>query len=102
MLAEINICPEEYQEKFRELLKEKTTKLALPKHQLWDHEISLKPGAKPKFMSIYQLSEKEQEVLQKYLKEYLKKRFIRLSTSSAEYLILFASKPREKLKLYVD
>ncbi len=81
--------------------EEKTTK-ALPKHQLWDHEIKLESGKKPTFEPIYALSEKKLLILRKYLAENEKKRFIRKSQSRAEYSILFTFKKNEELRLCVD
>ena len=74
----------------------------LPKHQPWDHEIKLQPGTEPGFGPIYQLSEKELQVLREYLEENLKKGFIRESQSPAGYLILFAPKKDGSLRLCVD
>ena len=60
----------------------------LPKHQPWDYEIKLQPGTEPGFGPIYQLSEKELQVLCEYLEENLKKSFIQESQSPAGYPIL--------------
>ena len=49
------------------------------------------------FESIYTLSEKKLKTLQKYLNENLKKKFIKKSQLSAEYLILFIFKKNETL-----
>ena len=74
----------------------------LPKHQPWDHEIKLQPGTEPEFGPIYQLSEKELQVLREYLEENLKKGFIQESQLPAGYLILFAPKKDRSLRLCVD
>ena len=74
----------------------------LPKHQPWDHEIKLQPGTEPGFGPIYQLSEKELQVLREYLEENLKKGFIQESQSPAGYPILFAPKKDRSLRLCVD
>ena len=74
----------------------------LPKHQPWDHEIKLQPGTEPGFGLIYQLSEKELQVLREYLEENLKKSFIQESQSPAGYPILFAPKKDRSLRLCVD
>ena len=74
----------------------------LPKHQPWDHEIKLQPGTEPEFGPIYQLSEKELQVLHEYLEENLKKSFIRESQLPAGYPILFAPKKDRSLQLCVD
>jgi hypothetical protein len=93
--------PEQYKE-WEHLFQEEMTIAALPKHQPWDHEIELQPGKQPTFGPIYQLSEKELGVLRDYLKENLKKGFIRESKSPAGYPILFAPKKDGSLRLCVD
>jgi len=93
--------PQEYQ-KWAHLFREEVTAVALPRHQPWDHEIKLEPGTKPTFGPIYALSEKELEVLRKYLDENLKKGFIRKSESPAGYPILFVEKKDKSLRLCVD
>jgi RNase H-like domain found in reverse transcriptase/Reverse transcriptase (RNA-dependent DNA polymerase)/Integrase zinc binding domain/Aspartyl protease/Chromo (CHRromatin Organisation MOdifier) domain len=93
--------PEQYK-KWEHLFQEEMTIAALPKHQPWDHEIELMPGKQPTFGPIYQLSEKELGVLRDYLKENLKKGFIRESKSPAGYPILFAPKKDGSLRLCVD
>ena len=79
-----------------------TKDLFLPKHEEWNHEIILKSEKKFTFGSIYFLSEKELTILKNYLNENLKKRYIRLSTSPAGYLIFFIKKKNGTLRLYVD
>ena len=74
----------------------------LSKHQPWDYEIKLQPGTEPGFRPIYQLSEKELQVLHEYLEENLKKGFIQESQSPAGYLILFTPKKDRSLQLCVD
>ena len=56
----------------------------------------------PGFGPIYQLSEKELQVLCEYLEKNLKKGFIQESQSPAGYPILFASKKDGSLQLCVD
>ncbi len=51
---------------------------------------------------IYSLLTEKLNALWQYLKENMRKEFIKESQSSAEYLILFVSKLNESLKLYVD
>ena len=93
--------PEEYQE-FLDLFREKTGQEALPEHKPWDHEIELEEGKTPTFVPIYALSEKELAVLKEYIRENLRKGFIRSSKSPAGYPILFAPKKDGTLRLCVD
>ena len=74
----------------------------LSKHQPWNYEIKLQPGTEPEFRPIYQLSEKELQVLCEYLEENLKKGFIQESQSPAGYPILFTPKKDRSLQLCVD
>lgn len=93
--------PQEYA-KWIHLFEEQHDKQALPKHQDWDHEIKLVEGKQSTFGPIYQLSEKELKELDAYLKTNLGKGFIRPSSSSAGYPILFVPKKDGRLRLCVD
>jgi transposase InsO family protein len=93
--------PAKYKE-FEELFREELGAEALPKHQSWDHEIKLEPGAKPGFGALYPMSEKELKEIREYLKVNLKKKFIRPSESPAGYPVLFVPKKNGKLRLCVD
>lgn len=88
--------------KYKEMFIEKVGLGALPKHKPWDHEIKLMEGKYPGFMPIYKLTEKELEVLRKYIDEMMKKGFIRKSKSSAGYPVLFAPKKDGTLRLCID
>jgi transposase InsO family protein len=93
--------PEVYKE-FINMFIEKEGMDALPKHQPWDLEIELQEGKYPGFEPIYKLSEKELEVLKKYIEDSLAKGFIRKSKSSAGYPVLFAPKKDGTLRPCVD
>ena len=93
--------PTEYQ-KWSYLFEEGAPEKALPKHQPWDHEIPLVEGKTPTFGPIYQMSEFELKTLDEYLKVNLAKGFIRPSSLSAGYPILFVPKKNGKLRLCVD
>ena len=84
------------------MFEEELSAKALPKHQSWDCEIKLEEGKEPPFGPIYQLSEKELEILREYIKENLAKGFIRKSESPAGFPILFVPKKDGKLRLCVD
>ena len=74
----------------------------LPAHQDHDHVIELQPGTQPPHRPIYNLSEKELEVLQEYLESAMNKGWIRPSTSPAGAPILFVPKKDGGLRLCVD
>jgi hypothetical protein len=88
--------------KYAEMFVEKVGLGALPKHKPWDHKIDLIEGKHPGFMPIYKLTEKELQVLKKYIEENMAKGFIRKSTSSAGYPVLFAPKKDGSLRLCID
>ncbi len=67
-----------------------------------DHVIDIMSKHEFFFEFIYILSIFELQILKNYLNEYLKKKFIISSTSSAGFLILFVKKTNEKLRLCVD
>ncbi len=80
----------------------KQLKKNLSEHKSWDHEISLLEKRKSKWMSLYLMSEDQLKKVWDYLAENLKREFIRLLKSSAEYSILFVSKKNDIKQLYVD
>jgi hypothetical protein len=88
-IAEIteSYIPKEY-DKFQELFQTKEKPL-LPEYGPYDHEIPILPGKEPKYMPLYQLSEKESAVLRAYINDNLKKGYIRHSNSPAGYPILY-------------
>ncbi|KAF5372651.1 hypothetical protein D9615_009824 [Tricholomella constricta] len=74
----------------------------LPPHRPYDISIELDEGKTPPFGSIYRLNQEEQKYLSEYLDDYLKKGFIRRSTSSAASPILFIRRKTGDLRLCVD
>jgi transposase InsO family protein len=101
-IAEIaeSCIPKEYDE-FQELFQIKE-KPPLPDYGPHDHEIPILPGKEPKYMPIYQLSEKESAVLRAYIDDNLKKGYIRHSSSPAGYPILYVPKKDGSLRPCVD
>ena len=73
----------------------------LPPHRPVDCKIVLQKGATLHYGPIYPISE-ESKVLKEYIKENLKKGFIRLSESPAGYPVLFQLKKDGTLRLCVD
>ena len=67
-----------------------------------DYYIDLKPGSKPIYRSIYNLSECELSTLKKYINDNLKLDCIRPSTSPFSSSVLFTKKPDGKLCLCVN
>ena len=92
--------PQEYR-KYTKLYAE-NPEGGIPEHSQWDHEIKLIDGKNPTFHRIYNLTETQLETLREYLQENLDKGYIRESTSSAGYPVMFVPKKNGKLRLVVD
>jgi hypothetical protein len=93
--------PKEYKE-WEHLFTEVVDKTALPKHQPWDHEITLEAGKTPPFGPIYTMTEEELKEVRNYIDVNLKKGFIRESKSPAGFPVLFVPKKDGKPRLCVD
>jgi len=74
----------------------------LPSHRATDHKIKVQEGKEPPYGPLYNLSERELEVLRDYLKDALEKGWIQRSTSPAGAPILFVPKKDGTLRLCVD
>jgi len=74
----------------------------LPPHRDYDIAIELIPGGQLYFGPIYSLTVQELKALKDYIKENLKKKFIRKSKSPAGAPILFVMKRDGTLRLCVD
>ncbi|PNH26348.1 hypothetical protein BJF96_g10337 [Verticillium dahliae] len=92
--------PKEYW-KYEKIFREEVDTV-LPKHTHYDHEIPIKEGESPRFNKIYGLNPRQMDTLDEYLKENLRKGYIRPSTSPAGYPILFVPKKNGKERLCVD
>jgi len=67
----------------------------LPLHKPWDHGIETKSGFQPKKSKVYALSPKEQEEVDDFINEQLRKGYIQPSKSPQTYLTnIFCSKKR--------
>ncbi len=91
----------EYQ-KYKILFEKESDQETLLKHQSWDHEIKLINDKKLTKQFIYSLLTEKLDALQQYLKENMRKEFIKELQSSTKYSILSISKSNESLKLCVD
>jgi len=83
--------PEEYQD-FNNRVFNKAVFEKLPDQSKWDHAIELIPNATLKDCKIYPLNIKEQEELNKFLKEHLKLERIRPSKSPCAASFFFVKK----------
>jgi hypothetical protein len=85
----------EYHEYLDIFSKEKAH--CFPESRSWDHKIKMKEGFEPKLFKNYNLTLAEQLELDKFLKENLKKGYIRPSQSPMASLFFFVSKKDGKL-----
>ena len=93
--------PRQYRD-LAEAFKELEGKAALPEHQEWDHRIPLLPDTKPRMEKIRPLHEGQLKTLREYIKDKIDKGWIRESTSSAGYPILFVPKKEGEDRMCVD
>ncbi len=78
------------------------SEMSLSEHKSWDHEILLLNDKQPKWMSLYSMSKDQLKKVRTYLDENLRRGFIKLSKSSAEYSILFVPKKNDTKWLCVN
>ena len=74
----------------------------LTEYILWDYEIDLKPKIILKFFLTYKLMETENLALREFVKENLRKGYIRLLQLLVRYLVLFILKKNGKLRMYIN
>ena len=72
------------------------------KHILQDYKIKLKLKTTLKFFPIYKLMEIENLALREFIKENLKKGYIKLLQLLTGYPVLFIPKKNRKLKICID
>ena len=88
--------------KYQFLFEQENDQDTLLKHQSWDHEIKLVDEKEFTKQFIYSLLTEKLDALRQYLKENMRKEFIKESQSSVKYSILFILKSNKSLKLCVD
>jgi len=89
-----DLVPKEYHE-YRSVFK-KTASERFPEKRPWDHRIDLKPEFVPKKSKIYLMNQKEEEEMNKFIDDNLKKGFIRKSTSPQVSPFFFVAKKDSK------
>ena len=93
--------PVEYAD-YTKIFVEKEILQLRPHHSGVDHKITLTPGSKLFYSSIYNLSETELRYLKEYIDRMLVRGFIHLSKSPFGSPILFIKKADGSLQLIVD
>ena len=74
----------------------------IPTRKIWDHAIDLKEIFKPWKGKIYPLSKDKREEVQKFVKDQLRKRYIRPSKSPQTSLVFFVGKKDGSKQMIMD
>ena len=83
------IVPPEYHE-YLDVFQEEVK--CFPKSRSWDHEIDMKPGFEPRSFKSYNFTPEECEQQEEFIRENLKKGYIRPSKSPMASPFFFISK----------
>jgi len=91
-------------EKFHEWIKVfgKKQSEQMPTRKIWDYTIDIKKGFVPRKGKVYLLSRKEKEEVQEFIKEQLRKGYIRLSKLPQIALVFFVEKKDRKKRMMQD
>jgi len=74
----------------------------MPTRKLWDHAIEVKEGFMPRKGKVYPLSREEREEVREFVKEQLRKGYIRPSKSSQMVPVFFVGKKDGKKRMAQD
>jgi len=74
----------------------------MPTRKAWDHAIDLREGFIPKKRKIYLMSKVEREEVQEFVKDQLRKEYIRPSKSPQTSLVFFVPKKDGKKRMVQD
>jgi len=91
-------------EKFHEWIKMfgKKQSERMPIRKLWDHVIDMKEGFMPRKGKVYPLLREEKEEVREFIKEQLRKGYIRLSKSPQMAPVFFVGKKDGKKRIVQD
>ena len=103
-LIELKAIDEMVPRRFHKYLKvfEKKDSERMLIRKTWDHTIDLREGFVPKKGKIYLLSRVEREEIQEFVKDQLRKGYIRLSKSPQISLVFFVPKKDGKKRMVQD
>jgi len=103
-LMELRATDEIVPQRFHKYLKvfEKKDLERMPTRKAWDHAIDLREGFVLKKGKIYPLSRVEREEVQEFVKDQLRKGYIRLSKSPQTSPVFFVPKKDEKKRMVQD
>jgi len=74
----------------------------MPMRKLWDHAIDVREGFVPRKGKVYPLSREEREEVREFVKEQLRKGYIRPSKSLQTVPVFFVGKKDEKKRMIQD
>jgi len=74
----------------------------MPTRKVWDHAIDVKEGFVPRKGKVYPLSSKEREEVREFIKEQLRKGYIRPSKSLQMVPVFFVGKKNGKKQMVQD
>ena len=88
-------------EKFHRWIKvfRKKQSERMPMRKLWDHAIDVKEGFMPRKGKVYPLSREEREEVREFVREQLRKGYIRLSKSPQTTPVFFVGKKDGKKRM---
>jgi len=103
-LIELRVTDEMVPRRFHKYLKvfEKKDSERMPTRKVWDHAIDLREGFVLKKEKIYPLSRVEREEVQEFVKDQLRKGYIRPSKSPQMSLVFFVPKKDGKKRMVQD
>ena len=103
-LIELRMTEEMVPRRFHKYLKvfEKKDSERMPMRKTWDHVIDLREGFVPKKGKIYPLSRVEREEVQEFVKDQLRKGYIRPSKSPQTSPVFFVLKKDRKKRMVQD
>ena len=87
--------------KYLKVFEKKDSEI-MPTRKVWDHAIDLREGFVPKKGKIYLLSKIEREEVQEFVKDQLRKGYIRLSKSLQTSPVFFVPKKDGKKRMVQD
>ena len=103
-LMELRVTEEMVPRRFHKYLKlfKKKDSERMPTRKIWDHAIDLREDFVPKKGKIYPLLRVEREEVQEFVKDQLRKGYIRLSKSPQTSLVFFVPKKNGKKRMVQD
>jgi len=81
---------------------EKKASERMPMRKVWDHAINMKEGFVLRKGKVYLLSREKREEVREFIKEQLRKRYIKPLKSLQTALVFFVEKKDEKKRMVQD